>query len=173
MGCTIRHNLVLKALGYIFGSLGLLYHEEPSWYGNPKRPDMWVAFPDDNILIDVAIVCPLAPSHASSTLINPLTSLKSKETAKCTKYRSQAREWGCKFRPFVMDSFGRLGPKTRELLTDIISLGSSMPRDSTFCVPSDFRNIIHNALQRGNAQLQLDASAKHRRWMRRSLVDPY
>ena len=115
-------------------------------------------------------------SGCAKSKCQPSTSFehhKSKENAKCTKYRAQAREWGCIFRPFVMDSFGRLGPKTQELLTDIISLGSSMPQDSTFCVPSDFRNIIHNALQRGNVQLQLDASAKHRRWMRRSLVDPY
>jgi len=127
-------------------------HIEPRIYGSERlRPDLDIIFPDQTLMMDVAITHPAAPSRHSST---PLAAATVTENAKISKYAKLAATHASSFHPFVLESYGAYGTRTEQ----VMKLLSKAAADSAYLLPCGLsaflgyaRKTLSVALQKGNA----------------------
>ena len=92
---TARHDFVVRALAALFRHVEAWVHIEPRIYRVERlRPDLEVTFPDQTLLIDVAIAHPAAPSRSS---VLPLAATAGPEREKIKKYKALAHSQGSTF----------------------------------------------------------------------------
>ena len=101
---------------------------------------------------DVSGVCTSAPSYRD---LPPGEAIRQRERSKTTKYFDFAKSRGCSFVPFVIDSYGSLGPQAVKLLEEIQSAGLCNPGSpSPFrLVRSDFYSLLSSSWQTDNAKI--------------------
>src|SRR5438046_619890 len=108
-GMTVRHDSVVRLLRDFFHHAGALVHIEPRIYETKRFcPDLDILLADTNIMIDVGITNPCAPSRTSTTALAAATTM---EKAKVVSTRSflVREEHGAKFFPFILETLGAYG----------------------------------------------------------------
>ena len=91
-----------------------MVHIEPRIYDTKRfRPDLDILLPDSNVMLDVGITNPCAPSRTSTTALAAATTM---EKAKHGEYDKFAHEQGAKFFPFIIESLGAFGRETAGVL---------------------------------------------------------
>ena len=70
--------------------------------------------------VDVAVVHPLAPSIAFTTVKSGLEAVEKKAEAKTAHYASQCAESNIEFSPFVLSTFGAVGEEARAVIRGLV-----------------------------------------------------
>ena len=148
---TVRHDSVVRLLRDFFHHAGALVHIEPRIYETKRfRPDLDILLADTNIMIDVGITNPCAPSRTSTTAL-ALAAATTMEKAKVVEYKKFAEERGAKFFPFIIETLGAYGKETAKVLKVLAKAVFNSNIDS----PSDYlvqcNRVVAVAVQRGNA----------------------
>ena len=149
---TARHDFVVRTLAKLFRQVGAVVHVEPRIYGSERlRPDLDITFPDQSLMVDVAITHPASPSRTSA---NPLAAAGIAEQAKIAKYQELASRRASTFLPFVLESYGAFGKHAQQVLKTLQVAAAN----SAAALPSgvgSFRDhaarCLSMALQKGNA----------------------
>ena len=149
---TARHDFIVRTLAKLFRQVGAVVHVEPRIYGSERlRPDLDITFPDQSLMVDVAVTHPAAPSRNST---NPLAAAGVAEQAKFAKYQELASKRAATFLPFVLESYGAIGRHSQQVLK-ILQVAAA---NSAAALPSgagSFRDhavrCLSMALQKGNA----------------------
>ena len=79
--------------------------------GSQKRMDIVITLATGRVWVDVSVVNPL-----TSTYLNDKSPLVTRQKQKKSKYGDLARERGVRFIPFIVSTFGGLGPLAAEFL---------------------------------------------------------
>src|SRR6185437_6369900 len=104
---TARHDSIVRVLAQAFRQVGAVVHVEPRLYDMERlRPDLDILLPETNLMLDVAVAHPCAPSRHSKT---PLAAARDLENKKNRDYKEWAEARGCKFLPFAMETLGAYG----------------------------------------------------------------
>jgi hypothetical protein len=145
---TVRHDSVVRLLRDFFHYAGALVHIEPRIYETKRfRPDLDILLADTNIMIDVGITNPCAPSRTSTTALAAATTM---EKAKVVEYKKFA-ERGAKFYPFILETLGAYGKETAHVLKVL----AKAVFNSNIDAPRDYlvqcNRVLAVAVQRGNA----------------------
>ena len=146
---TVRHDSVVRLLRDFFHHAGALVHIEPRIYETKRfRPDLDILLADANIMIDVGITNPCAPSRTSTTALAAATTM---EKAKVVEYKKFAEERGAKFFPFILETLGAYGKET----ANVLKVLAKAVFNSNIDAPRDYlvqcNRLVAVAVQRGNA----------------------
>jgi len=146
---TVRHDSVVRLLRDFFHHAGALVHIEPRIYETKRfRPDLDILLADTNIMIDVGITNPCAPSRTSTTALAAATTM---EKAKVVEYKKFAEERGAKFFPFILETLGAYGKET----ANVLKVLAKAVFNSNIDAPRDYlvqcNRLVAVAVQRGNA----------------------
>jgi hypothetical protein len=171
---NIRHDLVLKALQRMANRTGAYveveYSSKRPHHQPRQRPDALFSGLRLNLLTDVAIATPTAPSHAKRSAGTTLAAAKKIEKAKITKYSAYATREECELVPFVLESYGAWGTEAERVigkLSDMVRRFSDIDDGGDQMVQqrfmNDCRRNISVALQRGNAWCTWKAEHRGRR----------
>jgi hypothetical protein len=116
---TTRHDMIKQHIASVFRSAGAQVRVEPVT-NEGKRPDIAIYTPRGCVLLDVAVVHPLAPSNikAARGAINKrdLSHVAGRERQKVQKYGPIAKREKSVFVPVVMDSYGNHGSGLAECI---------------------------------------------------------
>lgn len=122
------------------------------------RPDALAITSDGPVLVDVSVTHPLVSSYVRAASKTPLAAAKQveRERMKVSQYQELARRESATFVPFVLESYGGIGPLAaalrflRSIAAEATSNHTSPDADSfyTFALAS-----VSAALQKGNAIL--------------------
>ena len=142
---TVRHDSVVRLLRDFFHQAGGLVHIEPRIYETKRfRPDLDILLADTNIMIDVGITNPCAPSRTSTTAL-------AAAKAKVVEYKKFAAERGAKFFPFILETLGAYGKET----ANVLKVLAKAVFNSSIDAPRDYlvqcNRVVAVAVQRGNA----------------------
>jgi hypothetical protein len=143
----VRHDRLVRHLATLTQRAGGVSYIEPR-YLEDKRPDIHTFFPDDKVMIDVCVVHPSSPSYLPGSLGS---ALRHRENEKVTSYKTLADENGCRFVPFVVESYGTLGTFASNFIQDLVTLAKES-YSSTFS-PSIAVSSLSIVLQKGNAEM--------------------
>lgn len=110
--------MILQRLSHVIQKAGGSVRIEPNWFDG-KRPDAHVYFAQDNVMIDVSVIHPAAPSYARSGAASYLGACRLREKHKEAKYRDVTREEEARFVPFVMETFGAMGTQASSFLKEL------------------------------------------------------
>jgi hypothetical protein len=112
---TTRHDWLVNLLAKFFRNAGAVVHVEPRIFGTVrKRPDLDILLPNRQLLVDVTVVHPAAPSRKSKIR---LSAVAAAETKKHRDYSSLARLHGASLSAFAVETYGGFGKQAGELLT--------------------------------------------------------
>jgi len=146
---TQRHDSIVRILRDLFHKVGAVVHVEPRLYDTKRvRPDLDILLPDQNLMLDVAVTHPGAPSRKS---VKPLAAATAIQSNKTRDYKAWAEERGGKFFGFVMETHGALGKQACEVLKYLAKAAAT----ATLAMPpGEFLRLskqsLSVALQRGN-----------------------
>ena len=116
-----------------------------------KRPDLQIIYGPTNLLLDVTISHPCAPSYLDHAR-TPRYTIARAERAKRAKYAPIAAEHQALFLPFAMDTFGAGGDSAGVAIGHILSIAEdSMCTWSPAEVGTGANASVAVAIQRGNA----------------------
>jgi hypothetical protein len=108
-------------------------------------------------MYDVSGVNPHSPSYVNKS---PGYAVDARVTSKASKYAELARQHGCDFVPFVLDSYGSLSRSAKQLVRDIQS------ESLTTLTPSSPLRISHSAfLHQLSSSWQVDNAKIFVQWM--------
>ena len=148
VGRTARHHRVRDALFKLAGQAGFSVEREPS-HLIPTHPELrpadvlihdWHA--DQSLCVDVAVANPLAASAISAASRKTGAAAASLEAVKGHKYTALCTANNLAFAPFVLETFGGMGPQARPILRRIakaLSTRSDLTEDQAI-------NRVGNAL---------------------------
>ena len=110
----MRHDLIVAVLRRMCAKAGI----PTTWEvmvieGSQMRMDLVLHTSAGRVWVDVSIVNPQCPSYVKAD------ATKAREGEKRGKWKKLASERGVAFKPFVMDTFGRLGEEAIALLKTI------------------------------------------------------
>jgi len=155
---TLRHDRVLSMLRRVARMAGVpnvIEYRPPVRPGVERlRPDILFQAGAASVLSDVAVTTPTVASKVERAARVPLFA-----AAAATKYAAVAERLGCRFVPFVLESFGAIGAGANQLIRflalqarrnglDQVRLGFRTRQFTHFV-----RDLIAVELQRGNAML--------------------
>jgi len=110
---------------------------------------MDILLPDQNVMLDVAITHPGAPSRKSD---RPLAAAADLQGIKNRKYHDWAAQRGGRFLPFVLETHGALGKQAGDVLKLLAKVAAN---SAAVLSVSDFLKLFKQklsvTLQRGNA----------------------
>jgi hypothetical protein len=181
-----RHNYVVAAIraatsllkisSSINGVLGIARRRTDGTVCNSqKQPDLAIydyhrggACPS---LIDVVLPDPTAPSYRNFSHRSVGSTGLRAETRKQASYAAQAVAAGYRFKAFAVEIFGAWGPSAISLLNELTDYSCSLGLNDTRLAAGwsashwqeVFRQYVSVGVQRGNAQLLMDASFRRRR----------
>jgi hypothetical protein len=163
---TDRHNEVLNRLGESCRLIHLYPHLEPAGLDkeSEKRPDLQVALPDTTILSDVTIIHPSCKTWRKVVIRKDIVAAgDQKEAMKDKTYQPMAQALDMEFCACVLDTYGGFH---RSALTLINKLTCAVDPATSLISPADFKNKLKReisiAVQRGNADIMIQASQRHR-----------
>jgi hypothetical protein len=149
-----RHDICLRVLVSFVRQAGGAVFLEPKFL-NGKRADAKVFFPIGTPpSLDLSITHPACKSYVTAAQI-PLGAALRRATLKHNKYDEQARQDGSYIVPFVLETFGGLGPEAHKFLNLVASMHAQLVTDPS----SNFKSLMIRSLavtlQRANALVQL------------------
>ena len=144
----VRHNAVLSTLYHSTLKLGrtsFLEKSLPTIAQPRKRPDLTILTPDGTFIVDVAIVCPTAPSHLPLSSRHQLAAAVTEEHRKQDSYHDlQLEQPHLRFFPFVLESTGGFGNSASDLLSALSTYASHNPAawlaDTTNCIAATIQS---------------------------------
>ena len=120
-------------------------------------PDGDIYMAHRTVMYDVSGVNPHSPSYVNKS---PGYAVDARVTSKASKYAELARQHGCDFVPFVLDSYGSLSRSAKQLVRDIQS------ESLTTLTPSSPFRISHSAfLHQLSSSWQVDNAKIFVQWM--------
>jgi len=156
---TMRHNLVVKALGSLIELSGGIHREEPTHINfqqpkeNFRRTDIEAILDSHHILVDVSVITPTSSSAIlRGAASQQLAAARATSKLKIQKHRENATILQAKFVPFVMESFGGLSPECRHFLSSLVyyAVDNVSPAAYSRLISILYASIAI-AVQRGNA----------------------
>ena len=116
-GRFARHDVIVNVLVDMMRDVGVVASAEVMVLeGSQKRMDVVLMLPTGRVWIDVSVVNPLI-----ATYITDPSPLDTREKQKVGKWGNLARTQRVRFVPFIVSTFGGLGPKALEFLGFIAS----------------------------------------------------
>jgi hypothetical protein len=146
---TVRHDSVVRLLRDSFHHVGAVVHVEPRLYDTTRvRPDLDVLLPNLNLMLDVAVTHPGAPSRKSDRCLAAANDL---QATKNRRYKDWALARGGMFLPFVCETHGALGHQADEVIKLLAKAASNTTlTTSVRDFMMHFRQALSVTLQRGN-----------------------
>ncbi len=117
---TDRHNRLTRTLGVLSREVGMHWWEEPRVHGSKERgerPDAIASAHDGRVMVDLSVINPTARTYKGGKIGRAAA----RETDKRTKYSALAAQMDCDFVPFVVESYGTVGPSALAFLKLIAS----------------------------------------------------
>lgn len=118
-----------------------------------KRPDLSVAFLNDQTYIDVSVTHPLAPSYVGQAALKHGYAAARREQEKIEEYKTYAAQQHAVFVPFVLESLGTLGKQARRYIDKLGDAAEAYSGEAAASFRARARSIISMTLQLGNARL--------------------
>jgi hypothetical protein len=163
---TDRHNEVLSRLGEFSKLIFLNPHLEPAGLDKDtkQRPDLQLALPDKTVLSDVTI------SHPATKTWRKVVSKKGiaavgdqREASKVKTYQPIAQAQDMCFIAFVLYTYGGFHTSALKFIKE---LTLAVDPAISLISPADFKDQLKKqiaiAVQRGNANIMIQASQRHR-----------
>ena len=111
-GRFVRHDVLVNVLVDMLRTIGVTASAEVMILeGSQKRMDIVITLATGRVWVDVSVVNPLA-----TTYVNDKSPLVTRQKQKKSKYGDIARKRGVRFIPFIVSTFGGLGPLAAEFL---------------------------------------------------------
>ena len=111
-GRFVRHDVLVNVLVDMLRAVGITASAEVMILeGSQKRMDVVLTLPTGRVWVDVSVVNPLI-----ATYINDPSPLRTREKQKVGKWGNKARTNRVRFVPFVVSTFGGMGPQASEFL---------------------------------------------------------
>jgi hypothetical protein len=143
---TTRHDWIVTLLAKLLRGVGAVVRVEPRIFGaDRKRPDLDILFPNRQLLVDVTVAHPAAPSRKSRTRLAAATAAEAK---KHRQYDSLAKRQGASLVGFAVETYGGFGKEADEFM-DL--LRQSMSTSSVHWTGKGAAEALGVCLQRGNA----------------------
>jgi hypothetical protein len=150
-----RHDEVVNVLYRTALMMGIQAVREPAGLhsSDGRCPDLQLVFPGRNIISDVVVVHPLAPSRVKSRMSWTATgAAREAQGMKHRKYRETAAQHHAELLPFSVETYGGMAPDAIKLLSAMGSMGEEQlgvwPRH---VVIRHLMGAVATAVQRGNA----------------------
>ena len=163
---TDRHNEVLNRLADFCRLIYLSPHLEPAGLDkeSEKRPDLQVALPDTTILADVTIIHPSCKTWRQVVSRKDIVAAgDEKEALKDKAYQPMAQALDMEFCACVFHTYGGFHSSALILIK---KLTSAVDPATTLISPAEFKAALKRqiaiAIQRGNADIMIQASQRHR-----------
>jgi hypothetical protein len=163
---TDRHNEVLARLGEFARLIYLYPHLEPRGLerDSERRPDLQVALPDKTVLSDVTIIHPACKSWRQVvTTADIVAAGNRKEAQKNNKYQPMAKALDMRFIACVLYTYGGFHSSALRLIK---KLTAAVDPATSLISPADFKAQLKRqiaiAVQRGNANIMMQANQRHR-----------
>jgi hypothetical protein len=114
-GLALRHNAVVDALYFAVLTVGGQAAREPVGlhFADNRRPDLQCVFPGQQVLVDVVVSHPLAPSSIRYGRGTPALRAQQK---KHRKYKDTAAQHKAQLLPFSVETCGAMAPDAVKLL---------------------------------------------------------
>ena len=160
----IRHDRLVQVLARISRLCGVVVQIEPRVDGDDKsRTDGNLYFHSQTHNFDVSVVDPGAKTYVRAAQ-RPLGAAGVIEKSKNDQYANRCREQGSLFSPVVLECFGALGVRCRDLCSKIEEEGSLNGVKSIhgIKIKSYLLKALSFSLQYGNGLLVMDGSKKAR-----------
>ena len=130
-GKTFRHNMAVNLLKRHARNAGAIADDKnlAIFPQSRKKPDLQVDMDLNTTLLDFKVINPLAPTHLGAS--DPIAGA---ERAKTQKYQDEVKSLNMpsyKFKPFVMDAFGRLGKDARSFIDALCNHASQHSASSS------------------------------------------
>lgn len=154
---TLRHHQVVRVIKKYAELAGAQVTIEPHhvFSESNKRPDLQIIMNHKCYLLDVAITNPTAPTNVSNSQ-KVLGQANTYEKIKIRKYDELARVQHSNFIPFVIETYGGIGVKAQEFLSELsVFAHDHLTTYSHFDVVSGLRYAMACSVQRGNALIAL------------------
>ena len=152
---SARHDEVVNVLYRFALMMGIQAVREPAGLhsSDGRCPDLQLVLPGRNIISDVCIVHPLAPSRVKSRQSLTTTgSARMYQNLKHRKYRDTAAQHHAELLPFCVETYGGMAPDAIKLLSAMGAMGEEQlgvwPRH---VVIRQLVGSVATAVQRGNA----------------------
>jgi hypothetical protein len=126
-----------------------------------KKPDITFLFPNQTIVVDVAIVAPEAPSKHGDGEMDPLSAAHDMANAKFKKYDDLSRKSGAVFMPAIFQTSGAYTLETAFLIKRICAAGTDNGMENPMS-PAELRDRLAITIQRGNAIANVLTAARLR-----------
>jgi len=124
-----------------------------------KKPDLTFLFPEQNIVVDVAIVAPEAPSKHGDGEKNPLAAADDMANVKLKKYNDLVMQSGGVFIPAIFQTSGAYTLATALLIKRICMAGVDNGVENPVTT-AELRDWLAVSIQRGNAMANVLTAAR-------------
>jgi hypothetical protein len=113
-----RHDLIVDAIFFWARRAGCVVLKEPEDLDDrdERRADLLITMTTKEILADVVVRHPCAPSLVSQAAQAPLAAALDAERYKAARYRETAENMGAVFSAFAVETYGAFGPQAAELV---------------------------------------------------------
>jgi len=161
---TTRHGRLVQVIARVARLCGVVVQIEPRIDSDDKsRADGHLYFHAQTAMFDVSVIDPGAKTYIKAAQ-RPLGAASSRESVKIDHYSSRCREQGQLFFPAVLETFGALGVRCRDLISKIEEEGllNGVKNINGIKVMTYLLRALSFTLQHGNAMMALDGSKKSR-----------
>ena len=155
MEVRARHDEVVDVLYRCALTMGIQAVREPAGLdsGDGRCPDLLLVLPGRNIISDVAIAHPLAPSKVRYGIsLSSTGAARNSQYNKHRKYRDTAAQHRAELLPFCVETYGGMAPDAIKLLSAMGQMGDERlgvwPRH---VVIRHLIGAVATSIQRGNA----------------------
>ena len=175
MSCTrlnavriIRHDRIVQVIARVARTCGVVVHLEPRIDEEDKsRGDGHLYFHTQSAIYDTYVIDPCANTYVK-TAQQPLGASATGEAKKISHYGVRCKEQGFLFFPVVLETFGGIGVRCRDLVGMIEEEGSLNGVKNIHGMPikAYLLRALSVTLQSGNAHLAIHGSQRSRKRLR-------
>ena len=155
----VPHDRLVNAVARVARHCGVVTQVEPKVDENDdSRADGHLFFHAQSGLFDVAVAFPGSKKYR--TCVYPLGAARWRETQKVTQYGDRAAQQGALFYPVVLESYGALGIRCKELISKIAEEGdlNGIKKINGMTVQTYLSKVLSFTLQSGNALVDIQGS---------------
>ncbi len=172
MSCTylnalriVRHDKIVQVITRVARLAGVATHIEPRIDDEDKsRGDGHLFFHSQSSIFDVKVVDPCAQTYVVAAQ-HPLGAATASEAKKVEIYGARCRQQGFQFYPVILECFGALGVRCRDLVDKIDEEArlNGVVKINGFNVKTYLLRALSFCLQQGNALLMAHGSIRSRK----------
>jgi hypothetical protein len=150
-----RHDLIVDAIFFWSRRAGSVALKEPEDldHRDERRADLLITMSCGEILTDVVVRHPNAPSLVSRAAQAPLAAALDAEQYKRARYGDMAESMGAAFSAFAVETYGAFGPQAAELVERIAAYARISDCWPSKSVLTGLTNAVAMAIQKGNARV--------------------